>query len=100
MPPKTDENEHHSFVRAILYAIRYQKNKKMNICDKNYFKQIIDEELIHQFDEEKYDFILDLQNFNNNCYEINCFLSKYRLFLRVFELRSKFRHLTLEEPKN
>ena len=49
--------------------------------------------------KKKYDFILDLQNFNNNCYEINSFPPKYRLFLRVFELRSKFRHLTLKEPK-
>ena len=94
MPPKTDENEHHSFIRAILYAIRYQQkknNKKPpNICDKNDFKQIIDEELIHQLDEEEYDFILDLLKFNNNCFETNCFLSRYGLFFRVFELRSKF----------
>ena len=36
--------------------------------------------------------MLDLQKFNNNCYEVNC-------FLRVFELKNKFRHLTIKEPK-
>ena len=40
-----------------------------------------------------------MQKFNNNCYEINCFLLRYNLFLRVFELKSKFRYLTLKKLK-
>ena len=30
-----DQIEHNSFIRAILYAIRYEKENKTDICDKN-----------------------------------------------------------------
>ena len=100
--PKTksnEETEHNSFIRIISYAIRYDKENKTNVCDKNEFKKTIDDKFIEQLYEEKYKFILDLQKFNNNCHEINCFLSKYNHFLRVFELKNQFRHLTRKDPK-
>ena len=31
------------------------------------------------------------------CYEINMILSKFGYFLRVFELKNKFRHLSLKD---
>ena len=40
-----------------------------------------------------------MQKFNNNCYEINYLLSKYNYFLRLFELKSKFQHLTMKDEK-
>ena len=100
--PKTkpeEETEHNNFVKVILYAIRFDKQNKTDICDKNDFKKVIDENLIDQLDEEKYEFILDLQKFNNNSYEINYVLSKCNYFLRVFQLKNKFRYLTMKEPK-
>ena len=100
--PKTkpeEETEHNNFVKVILYAIRFDKQNKTDICDKNDFKKVIDENLIDQLDEEKYEFILDLEKFYNNCYEINHVLSKYNCFLRVFELKNKFRHLTVKKQK-
>ena len=100
--PKTkpdEEIEHNSFIRIILYAIRYDKKNKTDVCDKNEFKKPIDEKLIEQLDEEKYKFILDFQKFNNKYYEINWFLSKYNNFLRVFELKNKFRHFKMKGPK-
>ena len=97
---KTKENEEpNSFISTILHAISFQKEEKTDICNKGDLKEIIDENLINQLDKGKYEFTLDLQKFNNNCYEINCFLSSYNLFMRVFELRSKFRYLTLKEFK-
>ena len=84
--PKTkpeEETEHNNFIKVILYAIRFDKQNKTDICDKNDFKKVIDENLIDQLDEEKYEFILDLQKFNNNRYEINYALSKYNYFLSV-----------------
>ena len=33
-----EEREHNTFIRAILYAIRDEKNNKTNICNKNEFK--------------------------------------------------------------
>ena len=101
--PKTkpeEETEHNNFIKVILYAIRFDKQNKTDICDKNDFKKVIDENLIDQLDKEKYEFILDLQKFYNNCYEINHVLSKYNCFLRVFELKNKFRHLTVNKQKN
>ena len=55
--------------------------------------------MIEQLDEQKYKFIFDLQKFDNNCYGISYFLSKYNYFLRVFELKNKFQHLTMKDPK-
>ena len=46
---------------------------------------------------ENFQFIVNLQKFNNTCYEINSILSKY--FLKVFELKNKFRHLSMKKPK-
>ena len=94
-----EETEHNSFIKIILYSLRYDKENKIDICDKNEFKILIDEKLIDQLDEEKYKFILDLQKFNNNYYEINYLLSKCNYFLRVFELKSKFRYLTMKDKK-
>ena len=59
-----------------MYALRYDKENKIDIWDKNEFKKLIDEKLIDQLDEEKYKFVLDLKKFNNNCYRINYLLSK------------------------
>ena len=59
-----------------MYALRYDKENKIDIWVKNEFKKLIDEKLIDQLDEEKYKFVLDLQKFNNNCYRINYLLSK------------------------
>ena len=40
---------------------------------------------------------IDLQKFNNDCYEINCLLSNFNYFLRVFELKNKFRQMVIKE---
>ena len=77
---RNEETEHNNFIRAILYALRHEKQNETDIFDKNEFKNIIDEKLIDQLYEKKYEFILDLQKFNNNCYEINCFLSEFNYF--------------------
>ena len=59
--PKTEENEEcNSFISAILHAIRFWKELKTDICNLDDLKEIIDENLINQLDEEKYEFILDL----------------------------------------
>ena len=65
-----------------------KKNNK-DICDKTEFENVIDQNLIEQLNNEIFNFIFDLQTFNNNCYEINYILSKYNYFLRVFELKKK-----------
>ena len=64
-------------MRAILYVIKYEKNNKTNICNKNEFKEIIEKKLIDELDKNKFKLEIDLQKFNNDCYEINCLLSNF-----------------------
>ena len=33
---------------------------------------------------------LDIQNFDNQCFEVNNILNKHRLFITVYELKDKF----------
>ena len=86
-------------MRAILYVIKYEKNNKTNICNKNEFKEIIEKKLIDELDKNKFKLEIDLQKFNNDCYEINCLLSDFNYFLGVFELKNKFRQMIIKEPK-
>ena len=97
----TDQKkEHNQFVRAIFYAIRFDKTNEKYFCEKQQFEKSIDQKLIEQLGQpEKFQFIVDLQKFNNVCYEINSILSKYDYFCKVFELKNKFRHLSMIEQK-
>ena len=54
--PKTkseEETDYNNLIKVILYAISFDKQNKTDICDKNDFKKVIDENLIDQLDEEK-----------------------------------------------
>ena len=42
--------------------------------------------------------MLDYQKFNNQCHKVNMLLAKHGYFLRVFELKTKFRP-ALKNPK-
>ena len=54
-----------------------------------YLIYVIEKKLIDELDENKYKLEIDLQKFNNDCYEINCLLSDFNQFLRVFESEKK-----------
>ena len=57
-------------------------DQKINAI-KQSFKKKIDCDVIENI-LDKFEFIIDLQKLENMCYEINCILSKYRYFLRIF----------------
>ena len=84
---------------TIFHIIRYEKNNKTNICNKNEFEEIIEKKLIDKLDENKFKLEIDLQKFNNDCYAINCLLSDFNYFVRVFELKNKCRQMIIKEPK-
>ena len=42
-----------------------------------YLIYVIEKKLIDELDENKYKLEIDLQKFNNDCYEINCLLSDF-----------------------
>ena len=91
--PKTNnENiENNRLINVLLLAIRFDKVGKTNVCNFEEFKESIDSNLIEQLEEGKFKFLLDLQKFNNVCYEI--------YVLRIFELKDKYRQLSMKEPK-
>ena len=91
--------ENNQLINFIMLAIRFNKVATTNVCDFQQFKEIINSNLIDQLYEEKFKFTLDLQKFNNICYEINLILLKYNYFLRIFEVKDKYGHLSMKEPK-
>ena len=96
-PNTHDKNNR--LINVLLLVIRFDKVGKTNVCDQNEFKENIDSNLIKELNEGNFTFILDLQKFNNICYEINLILSKHNYFLRIFELKDKYRQLSMKEPK-
>ena len=77
-----------------MHAVRFDRTNEKEICGKQELEKGIDKKLIEQLDQpEKFQFIVDLQKFNNICYEINSILSKHNYFLNVFELKKKFRQI-------
>ena len=57
-----EETVHYNFIRVILYPLRYKKENKTDICDKNELKKVIDEKLIEQLDEENINLYLICKN--------------------------------------
>ena len=69
------------------------------MCSLAELKKSVDNNLFIQLNQEKFNIILDYQKFNNQCHEVNMLLAKHGYFLRVFELKNKFRHLALKNSK-
>ena len=92
-----DQKVHNQFSYAIFYALSLDKTafkdqgSKKELLYKSIEKGLI-EKLI-----DKFEFIIDLQKFQKMCYEINSILSKYNYFLRVFELKSKYRRFSVKD---
>ena len=76
--------------------MRFDKTGFKDHCDKKEFEKSIEEGLIEKL-IEKLQFIVDLQKFQNICYEINFILSKYNYFLRVFKLKNKYRRFSIKD---
>ena len=90
-----DQKTHNQICYAILYALRFDKDGSTDKCDKTKLQKIIDSDLIKNL-LNKFEFINDLQKFENMCYEIDCILSKFGYFLRIFELKNKYRRLAVK----
>ena len=65
--PRVDEAQEkveNQFCKAILYALRFDKNGTKDVCSKEDFENVIDKNLIKQIDRpEKFKFIIELQTF-------------------------------------
>ena len=84
-----------SFFYSILYAIRHKLSGKVDFVDEEDLKQDVGLALSHDLFEIKSLLRLDLDNLNfeNQCFKINAILSRYNMFLRVFESKDKFRYI-------
>ena len=86
-----------SFFYAILYAIRFKLTGKVDFVEQeDSLKQDVGIELSHDLFEIKSSLRLDGDdnlNFENQCFQINTILSRHDMFLRVFELKDKFRYI-------
>ena len=98
-------NNKDSFFYSILFAVRYQLTGKFT-CNDDYD---IDEQIKVDIGTEIFDEIymlknmmrldLDILNFEYQCLKINEMLNKNNLFLRVFELKEKFRCLIKQDSE-
>ena len=80
--PNESENQN-QFCQVILLALNFKINGTKNTCN------------IEDF--EKFKFIIDQQYFFNICYKFDMILAKFGYFLRVFELKNKYRQLTIKK---
>ena len=98
-------NNKGSLFYSRLFAIRYQLTGNFN-CDDD---DDVDEQIKVDIGAEIFDEIytlknmmrldLDILNFENQCLKINQILNKNNLFLRVFELKEKFRCLIKQDSE-
>ena len=68
--PKVDKESqkvHNQICYTILYALTFDKNKSADDCNVTEFQTIIDCDLIDKL-LNKFEFIIDLQKFENMCY--------------------------------
>ena len=86
-----------SFFYSILYAIRHKFTEKVDFLeDEDSLKQDVGLALSHDLFEIKSLLKLDGEdklNFENQCFQVNTILSRHNMFLRVFELKDKFRYI-------
>ena len=81
--------------------MRFDKENSKDVCTQQDFEKIIDKSAIEQiYQPEKFPFIIDLEAFMSLCYELNMILSSYGYFLRAFELKKKFCHLSVKSKDN
>ena len=90
-------NDIDSFFYSILYTLRDQLTQKID----NELKEDVGAEISDEIYllKEIMRLDLDILNFENQCFQINRILNKNNFFLRVFELKEKFRALIKQDLK-
>ena len=99
--PIENQTKENSFYLTLLYAIRFYKTKKSDLCEESEMENQIGTDLYFEIIEKKDKCILDQikRNFDDMCFDIHEILVKKKLFLRVYELKNKFRYLFHEDYK-
>ena len=97
--PVENQTKENSFYLTLLYAIHFIKTKKSDLCDESEIEEQIGADLYSKIIEKKGKCILDQneRNFDEMCFDINEILVGQKLFLRVCQLKDKFRYLFHED---
>ena len=84
-----------------MFAIRYQLSRKVEPCDDEQLKIDIGAKIFDEIYPLKsmMKLNLDILHFENQCLKINEILNKNNLFLRIFELKEKFRCLIKQDSE-
>ena len=83
---------------VILLALKYKINGSENTCSSNELEKIVGKDLFEEINQpEKFKFIIDQQYFFNMRYQVTMILAKFGFFLRVYELKKKYRHLFMKK---
>ena len=82
-----------------MFSIQYIISNKKSECDDEKLGQEINNDEL--FDlllkiKETLQLDLDIQNFDNQCFIANQILNKRSQFLRLYELKDKFRYLMIK----
>ena len=99
--PVENQTKENSFYLTLLYVIRFNKTKKSNLCEEREIEKQTGADLYSKIIEKKDKCILDQikRNFDDICFDLNEILVEKKLFLRVYELKDKFRYLFHEDYK-
>ena len=97
----SSEEETNSFVYTDLFALRFDISEEFKVCTEIELQETIGSSLFLKLFESKDSFKLEFDNHKCNLQYmgINDILANSSYFLRVYELRKKFRHLSLKNPK-
>ena len=87
--------EQDSFYLTLIHAIRYVKHNKQNLCLEEDIEKEIGTNLYSEIKAIKDICVLDLDfdNLEEMCYKLNDILLKENMFLRIYEIKDKFRYL-------
>ena len=97
--PVEEQTKENSFYLTLLYAIRFNKTKKSYLCEESEIENQIGGDLYSKIIGKKDKCILDQnkRNFDDMCFDINEILVENKPFLKVYELKDKFRYLFDED---
>ena len=99
--PIENQTKENSFYSALLYAIRSFKTKKDDLCEQDELENEIGTSLYSKLESKKEQCILNLikRDFDYMCFDLNEILIEDKMFLRVYELKDKFRYIFHETKK-
>ena len=99
--PVVEQTRENSFYSALLFAIKFNKAEDSDFCEEEELKEKIGENLYIKLESKRDMCLLNLNknDFNYMCLDINEILIKENMFLRVYELKDKFRYLFHDNNK-